>query len=217
MIGRGAITLLAWLCYFTAARTTPLAQLLTLYFSAPLMTAVLAIPLLGERVTGTRWISLGLAFAGVLLASDPFGVEFTLATLLVLIAAALWGYSVILMRQAARRGSSVLIMFYQNAMFMVVTGIMAAFTWEPTSGFQLALMLTLGVLGGFGQFALFEGARYTPAAVMATMEYIGLPWAFVLGYVVFGDIPTLAVTAGAVLIMSAGVVLVVTERQKLLR
>jgi len=210
---RAAITLAAWLCYYTAARSLPLAQLLTLYFSSPIMTTLLAIPLLGERISRSRWVSLGLGFAGVLLASDPFGVRFSLPTGLVLIAAGLWGYAIILMRQIARREASLLQMFYQNMCFLVVTGALTLFTWQVPTVFQLLLLLAVGVLGGLGQFALFESARLAPASVMGTVEYIALPWAFVLGWLVFGDALSVPVAAGAGLIFLAGLLLVTMERR----
>ncbi|MCW3473460.1 DMT family transporter [Limobrevibacterium gyesilva] len=213
LLFRGVITLAAWLCYYTAARSMPLAQLLTLYFSAPIMTTLLAIPLLGERVTAARWISVILGFLGVLIASDPFGVRASLATALVLIAAAFWGYAIILMRQIARRESSLLQMFYQNLCFLVVTGTLTAFSWVPPTTGELVLLLAVGVLGGLGQFSLFEGARFAPASVMGTVEYSSLLWAFVLGYVIWGDIPSLPVFAGAATILAAGIFLVVMERR----
>ena len=213
LLGRGVLTLTAWLCYYTAARSLPLAQLLTLYFSAPIITTVLAIRLLGEHVTRARWISLGIAFGGVLLASDPFGVKLSLATLLVLAAACLWGYAIVLMRQIARRESSLLQMLYQNVCFIAVTGVLTAVNWVAPTPAQMLLLAGVGVLGGLGQYMLFEAARMAPAAVMATVEYSALLWAFVLGWLVFGEIPLPAVWAGAGLICVAGVYMVVMERR----
>jgi drug/metabolite transporter (DMT)-like permease len=85
--------------------------------------------------------------------------------------------------------------------------------WHAPSASQFGLLLMVGVLGGLGQFCLFEGARRAPASVMATVEYSGLLWAFVLGYAVFGDIPRPAVFAGAGLIVAAGVLLIGAERR----
>jgi drug/metabolite transporter (DMT)-like permease len=213
LLFRSAITLSAWMCYYTAAKSLPLAQLLTLYFSSPIMTTLLAIRFLGEQISPSRWVSLGLGFAGVLLASDPFGVRFSLATALVLVAAMFWGYAIILMRQIARRESSLLQIFYQNLFFLITTGILTAATWQAPTGFQLMLLLMIGVLGGLGQFALFEGARLAPASVMGTVEYTALLWAFLLGWLVFGDTPSAPVAAGAGLIFLAGLLLVVMERR----
>jgi len=217
LAARAALTLTAWLSYYTAARTLPLAQLLTLYFSAPVITTLLAMPLLGERVTGSRWISVLLGFAGVLIAADPAGVHASRATLLVLAAAAMWGYAVILMRRIARLESSLVQMLAQNLFFLIVTGALSAATWVHLRARQLPLLLAVGVLGGCGQFLLFEAARFAPAAVMATMEYSALIWAFILGYLVFGEIPHPAVWVGAATIFASGVFMLWRERRAVFR
>lgn len=209
---RGLITLCAWVCYFTAARSLTLAQLLCLYFAAPLMVTVLASPLLGERVSGGRWAAVLVGFSGVLVATDPWGVPFSVATALVLLAATLWGYGVILMRQIARRESSLLQITYINAVFLVGSGIGCAFVWRPPTASQLALLAGVALFGGVGQFSLFESARRAPAAVLATVEYSSLLWAFVLGYLIWGDIPSASVFAGGGLILAAGLLLVTAER-----
>jgi drug/metabolite transporter (DMT)-like permease len=210
---RGVVNLTAWLLYYSAARTLPLAQLLTLYFAAPILTTILARPLLGERVTRWRWISVGLGFAGVLIACNPGQVAFSAATGLVLAAAALWGYGVILMRQIARRESSLLQMLCSNSVFMIGSGLGCLIEFTPPTWSQLGLLSAVGLLGGCGQFCLFEGARHAPASVMATVEYSALLWAFILGFVIWGDIPSAGVFAGAGLIVSAGALLVFRERR----
>lgn len=213
LLFRGVITLAAWVCYFTAARSLTLAQLLCLYFAAPLIVTLLASPLLGERVGAGRWAAVSIGFLGVLVATDPWGVPFSRATALVLLAAALWGYGVILMRQIARHESSLLQITYLNAVFLAGAGIGSALVWQTPDFNELALLMLVAVFGGIGQFALFESARRAPAAVLATVEYTSLLWAFVLGFLIWGDIPRPAVFAGGGLIVTAGAVLVLTERR----
>ena len=174
---------------------------------------MLAAPVLGEVVTRGRWIAVAVGFVGVMIASDPLGVQLSLATVLVLLAACMWGYGVLLMRQIARRESSLLQMLASNSVFVVATGAMSLVEWRPTHPAQFGLLLAVGILGGLGQFTLFEGARRAPASVMATVEYSGLLWAFILGYAIFGDIPRPAVFVGAALIVCAGVLLIGTERR----
>lgn len=210
---RGVINLLAWLSYYTAARNMQLAQLMTLYFSAPLIITLLARPLLGERVTAVRWISVLIGFTGVLVASDPFGVRVSGATFLVLAAATLWAIGIVLMRRIARLESSMVQMFSQNLCFLIATGVLTAFTWKTPTPLEFVLLLSVGVLGGAGQFTMFEAIRFAPASVMATVEYSALVWGFVLGYLVWGDIPPAAVFAGAALILAAGLFLVFMERR----
>jgi drug/metabolite transporter (DMT)-like permease len=210
---RGLLTLVAWLLYYTAARSLPLAQLITLYFAAPLIVTVLAAPVLGEVVTRSRWIAVALGFVGVMIASDPLGVRLSWPTVLVLAAACMWGYGVLLMRQIARRESSLLQILTNNIVFVVGAGAVSVLNWQPMPPAEWALMLAVGVVGGLGQFALFEGARRAPASVIATVEYSGLIWAFILGYAIFGDIPRPAVFVGAALIVCAGALLIGTEHR----
>ncbi len=217
LAARGALTLSAWLLYYTAARQLSLAQLTTLYYASPLLTTLLARPLLGERVTPLRWTCVGIGFVGVLVASDPFGVPLSVSTGLVLAAAGMWALAVILMRQIARRETSMLQVFAQNLVFLVVTGAMSLWHFRLPHGLEWLLLLEIGLFGGLGQYILFEAVRQAPAAVMATVEYVSLIWAFVLGYLVFGNVPDLAVFAGAAVVMFAGGLLVLGERRRQLR
>lgn len=215
LVLRAGITLVAWLCYYNASRALPLAQLLTLYFAAPIITTLLSVPLLGERVPRGRWLSVATGFTGVVVACDPGGVPLSLATVLVLTAATFWGYAIILMRQTAMRESNLLLMFYTNGIFLVTTAIgCAAVRWQAPTGEELMLLLTVGVVGSLAQLALYEGMRHATASVMATVEYSALVWAFVLGFAIWGDIPRTSVFLGAGLILGAGCLLVATERRR---
>lgn len=211
LLFRGLLTMTAWICYFTAARSLPLAQLLSLYYAAPLMVTGMAIPLLQERVSGPRWVSVLIGFIGVMVVTDPWGVPLSVPTVLVLLAAAQWAYGVILMRQIARHESSLLQIFFINLVFLVGTGIACVFTWVPLDTWQVALLILVAVFGGLGQFSLFEAARHAPASVMASVEYTALIWAFLLGYMIWGDIPPVTTFLGAGLILSAGAFLFLME------
>jgi drug/metabolite transporter (DMT)-like permease len=213
LVFRGVITLSAWICFYTAARSLSLAQLWSLYFAAPLMVTVMAAPLLGEQVTRSRWISVVVGFFGVLVVTNPWGVPISMPTLLVLLAAAQWGYGVILMRRIARRESSLVQIFFINLTFVAGTAIGCAWEWKTPTLAQFGLLGLVSVFGGIGQFSLFEAARNAPASVMATVEYSGLIWAFVLGFLIWGTVPPAATFAGAALITAAGGLLLIGERR----
>jgi drug/metabolite transporter (DMT)-like permease len=212
---RASITLVAWLCYYSAARALPLAQLLTLYFAAPIITVLLSVPLLQERVPKARWASVACGFAGVVVACDPGGVPLSWPTVLVLTAATFWGYAIILMRQTAMAESNLLLMLYTNGVFLIATAIgCAAVRWQTPTWTEGVLLLAVGGIGSLAQLALFEGMRHATASVMATVEYSALIWAFVLGFAIWGDIPRTSVFLGAGLILGAGGLLVASERRR---
>lgn len=214
LIRRGAVTLAAWFCYFTAARSLPLGQLITLYFTAPVIVTLLAAPLLGEHVGRLRWATVGIGFAGTVLAANPVGLSLSPAAILVLIAATLWGYGVILTRQIARFEPSLVQMFFNNCFFLVVTGVASMLTWHPPTVTEIWLLLVAAFLGGIGQFSLFESARLAPASLTAPLEYMGLAWAFLLGLLVWHDALQPRVAVGACLILIGGLTLLVSERRK---
>jgi drug/metabolite transporter (DMT)-like permease len=213
LLWRAVLTLTAWICYYTASRRLPLAQMTTLYFTAPVMVTLMAAPLLGERVTPVRWASVALGFLGVLLAGNRHAFEFSRPVILVLIAAAFWAYGVIQMRQIARRESSLLQMLVTNSFFSVATGIACLATWMPLGWGQLGLIAVIVVFGGLAQFILFETARLASAAVMATVEYTALVWAFLFGFLIWGDVPSVSVVGGAALILVAGWLAATTNRE----
>lgn len=214
---RGALILVAWMAYFTAARTLPLAQLTTLYFSSPIMITAMAVPLLGERITAGRGGAVLIGFAGVLVAANPAGLSLSAAAGMTLFAALMWSFSGILTRRIARREPSMLQMFWSNLFFMVPTGLACLFSWHAPTLREAALLALIGLIGGVAQFCLFEAARRIPAAITGTLEYSALLWAFTLGWLIWGEMPPPSVFAGAALILSAGILLVLAERAALRR
>jgi len=212
LMRRGAVTLAAWVCYFSAARYLPLGELVTLYFTAPVIVTILAAPMLGEQVGWTRWVAVGLGFAGMIVAVSPTSLSLSSATLLVLIGAVLWAYGVILTRQIARTQSSLVQMFYNNCCFLALTGVFCAFAWHQPNGNELWLLLLVGALSGIGQFSQFESARHAPASLTAPLQYTALVWAFLLGFLIWGDVPRTGVFLGAAFIAAGGLLLVFNER-----
>jgi drug/metabolite transporter (DMT)-like permease len=217
MLFRAVITLIAWLCYFSAAPMLPFAQLMTLYFASPILTTLLAIPILGERVSMIRWISIFVGFTGVVVAADPRGLMQgetpAWAITLVMIAAALWAHAAILMRQITKHEGALVQMLLQNGFFLVATGVWTAFNWVTPTKLELFLLVFIGVIGAGGQLLQFAAIRRAPVAVIAVVEYSGLIWAFALGWLIFSDRPALPIYVGAGIILAAGMFLVAMEHR----
>lgn len=214
MFLRSFLILSAWLCYYTAARDLQLAELTTIYFAAPVIITVMSIPLLGETVPPIRWAAVLIGFAGVFVACNPVGIGLTLPVLLVLAAAFLWSLSIVLLRMIALRERTLVQLVLNNGFFMVAAAIGTWFTWATPSTFDLALLVGAGVLGGFAQFALFEGMKRAPVSIIAPFEYTSLIWSFLLGWAIWRDVPRPEVFWGAALIMAAGLVIIVSERRR---
>ncbi len=210
---RAGVILAAWLTYYTAARDLQLAELITIYFGSPVLVMLLAVPILHERVTPWRWISAGIGFVGVVIACNPVGIGFSTPVMLALIAAFLWALAYVLIRKIALHESSLLQMFFGGATFLVATGLAMPFVWRTPVPYELGLNILIGVFAAAAQFFMFEGIRRAPASVLAPFEYTSLIWAFVLGLLIWGDVPRTEVFFGAGLILIGGLVMLVSERR----
>jgi drug/metabolite transporter (DMT)-like permease len=103
-------------------------------------------------------------------------------------------------------------MLASNFVFLLALFALTAPRWHmPTLG-QTWLCLLVGGLGGMGQLGLFEAFRRAPASLLAPVEYTALLWAFLLGAMVWSDVPAWGVFAGAALIGLAGLSLLITKR-----
>ncbi|MGD9916286.1 MAG: DMT family transporter [Rhizobiaceae bacterium] len=212
MMLRSLLILAAWLCYYTAARDLQLAELTTIYFAAPLIVTALSIVILGEQVPAYRWLAVIIGFVGVFIACDPANLGFSQPVLLVLLAALFWAIAIVLMRKIALQERTIIQLVLNNAFLLVISLVPLAFVWVSPSWQDLAMLVGLGILAGLAQFTLFEGMKRAPASVAATFEYTSLVWAFLLGYLIWSDIPRDEVFMGAILIALAGLLMVGGER-----
>jgi RarD protein len=214
MMLRSLFLLAAWLCYFHAAKFLPLADLTTLYFAAPIVAVVLSIPMLQEKVSVASWAAVTIGFVGVIVASDPTGMADGWPVYLAILAACCWAIATILLRRTAQDASSMVQMAMTNIFFLALTAPVALSTWTTPTGRAQLMLIAVGLIGGLGQLAYFESMRRAPISVIAPFEYTALIWAFALGYAIWGDIPGPNVIAGAMLIASAGVIILFAERRR---
>jgi drug/metabolite transporter (DMT)-like permease len=214
LLARSIGLLLAWLCFYSAAGKLQLAELMTIYFASPLLVAVLAVPILRETVTRMRWISILIGFGGVLIACRPGDLSHAGAIGLALLAAVLWAGSMILIRQIATREPTLVQMLTSCFSFVLMTGAVMPFKWVTPGLLDLGLMVGIGLLGALAQYLLIEGIRRAPASVVSPLEFSALVWSFLLGYLIWADVPGLNVFGGAVLIMVSGVFIVLEEWRK---
>lgn len=208
---RSSLILIAWISYFTAAKSLHLAELVTIYFSTPIFAIVLSIFALKERVGPARWIATLLGFVGVVIAANPTGHREILPILLTIIAAFSWAWTNILIRMISRTETTLSLMVASNALFVVACGVMLPFVWVTPELDQLGLMIILGFVGALGQYFLFEGYRLAPASAIAPFEYVTLLWAFGWGYLIWQDWPPVVVFVGAGIILVSGLGLLAVE------
>jgi S-adenosylmethionine uptake transporter len=101
----------------------------------------------------------------------------------------------VLLRARAQRDAAIIIVVFQNVGPMILISPFAAAVWIPPTGADLQLFMLIGVLGVAGHLLLTSAFARAEAARLAPLEYTALLWAGLLGYAMFGEVPTLATFA----------------------
>jgi drug/metabolite transporter (DMT)-like permease len=211
---RGVLTLAAWCMYYPAGRELQLAEMTTLYYVAPVITVVLAVVFLKERLTLARVGASAIGFFGVVVAVNPAGITIGLPALMALGAAFLWAVAMIVMRTVSKSESSLVLVFSMNLFYVVALAGFALPFWVPMDLREIAFVLLTGVLGLAAQYALIDSARAVPVSVLGTVEYTALCWSFIFGFLFFAEMPSPLVYVGAGLVVAAGLILAYSEHRR---
>ncbi|KQS61453.1 hypothetical protein ASG39_18165 [Rhizobium sp. Leaf371] len=213
LVLRAALMLVAWLLFYNAARSLGLAELTTLYFSAPIMVMFLSILVLKETIGAGRWIACIGGFIGVVVAANPTHSPNLVPAAMCVVAGFCWAWSTILVRLVSRSESTLTQMYATSLLFGLACALSLPWVWTTPDAAGWGLLLALGLISTIGQYLLYDGFRYAPASAIAPVEYTGLMWAFVYGYLIWAEIPALNVFIGALLIVASSVLLIVWERR----
>jgi drug/metabolite transporter (DMT)-like permease len=212
LVVRGLLSIVAWLLYYTAARDLTLAEMTTLYFSAPIMVTVLAAVILKERSSGWQWFSLIIGFVGVIIACRPSNIADPWPIVLTLLAAMCWAFTYIQLRQVDDQTSVLEQMLITNVVFVLCMTVALPWTHTPSPTPAWLGMLVAGLVGGIGQFLLFASFRRATATLLAPFEYTGLIWAFLLSSLIWGTLMDVSLMIGAGLIAVSGTLAMIFGR-----
>jgi drug/metabolite transporter (DMT)-like permease len=223
-ITRGAMAIVSMFCNFGALARLPLIEANAISFTSPFVSVVFAALILKEHVRIYRWSAVIIGFVGVLVVLSPHfsGEELTIA---MASAGALTGVlsglagsisnaaAVIQTRRLTESETTSAIVFYFSLICAVGSLVTFPFGWTTPPVAELAALVSVGFLGGLGHIFLTESYRYAPASIIAPFDYTSMVWALVLGYFLFGELPTQMIIAGSAIIATSGMFVIWRERQ----
>ncbi len=192
----------------------PLSEVIAILFVGPLFVAVLAGPLLGERVSVHRWLAVLIGFTGMLIIVRPGSNAFQLAAILPVVAALVSATRDIVTRRISASESSTAILFYSTVALTLVGLATAPFGWQPMDVTDLAIAVLSGTMFGLGHYLIIEGYRYAEASVVSPYRYANLIWAVLLGFLLWGELPSIWVLAGTPLVVGSGFYILLHERSR---
>lgn len=206
---------------FSALQFLPLADAVAIAFVMPFIMLLLGRYVLSEEVGARRLIACIVGFIGTLLVIQPSFAEVGTPALLPLIVAVVFALFMLVTRQIAKETDPVALQAVSGTMATVallpvlMIGTQAG-VWEmslivPASETHW-LLLAIGVLGTVAHLFMTWSLRFAPSATLAPMQYLEIPVATLIGWLIFHDLPNGLAAVGIMITIAAGLYVILRER-----
>ncbi len=192
----------------------PLAGAVAINFSAPLFATFVAALLLKETIGPVRWAALVVGFLGVLLVTHPGSGTFQVGSLFALANAVLYGSVTVGVRRMTATESTETLTMYQ---LLLLTGFFALslpFGFVAPDWTDAAVMVANGATNALGQYLWTRSLHLAPTSAVVPFNYFSLVWATILGFLVWGDVPSLSLVAGSAIVVGSGLFLLWSETRR---
>ena len=205
---------------FLSLRFLPLADAIAIAFVMPFIMLLLGWAVLDEEVGVHRLSACAVGFIGTLLVIQPNFATVGLPALLPLVVAVVFALFILVTRQVARECDPIALQTVSGFMastLLIPLVLLAPPEWvelEMTlpSTRDITLLLALGTLGTMAHLLMTWSLRFAPAATLAPMQYLEIPVATLIGWLIFADLPNGLAAIGIAITIGAGLYVIHRER-----
>src|SRR6185437_8254005 len=198
-------------CMFVAFSLMPLGSAVAVSFAAPLITTLLSIVILKERVGIHRWSALVIGLVGVIVIAHPGAGTLQLGALFALANAVLISSVAVAIRRMSLTESTETLTIYQMIVITVCTLFLLPFGFTPPSWVDAGAMAVAGIGNGVAQYWWTRALSVAPPSAVVPFNYLSLVWATMLGFAIWGDVPTPHLLVGAAVVVASGLYLLWRE------
>ncbi|MGI9416044.1 MAG: DMT family transporter [Hyphomicrobiales bacterium] len=189
-------------CWFLAIGLLPLAQVISIEFTVPVWTAIMAWLFLGERLTWLRVLAVMIGFAGVLVIVRPGFETVNLATAAVLAAAIGFGAVLTMTKTLSGTDRAFTIIFHMHLVQFLIGLGPILFVWVTPSAPLVPWAIAVGVAGFASHYCLSRAMAVADATVVVPLDFLRLPVMVVVGYLLYRESFDLFLFAGASMILA---------------
>lgn len=218
---RGIVGVSAMVLGFYALTLLPLPEVIMLGYAQPLLVVALSALIVGETVRLFRWSAVVVGLIGVvviiwprltlLTGGTPLARSETIGVISMLASAVIAAFAVILVRRlvATERSATIVLWFSLTASAF---GLMTLpFGWISLTQMQMLALIGAGICGGIGQILMTESYRHADISTIAPFEYTSMILGIISGYLFFGDLPTVNMIVGGLIVVGAGIFIIWRE------
>jgi drug/metabolite transporter (DMT)-like permease len=192
----------------------PLAGAVAINFSAPLFATLVSIIMLKEKVGLTRWSVLLVGFLGVLIVTNPGAETFQIGALFALGNAILYGTVTAAVRGMTATESIQTLTLYQLLLITCFFSLLLPLGFIMPTRHDWALIVFNGLCNAVGQYWWTKSLHLGPASAIAPFFYLSLVWAVVIGYFVWGEVPSVGLLIGSAIVVGSGLFLLWREARR---
>jgi drug/metabolite transporter (DMT)-like permease len=189
----------------------PLAGAIAINFSSPLFATLISALLLKETVGLARWLALIVGFCGVLIVANPGTEAFQIGALFALGNAILYASVTVGVRGMTATESAETLILYQLTLLTGLFALLLPLGWTSPTPIDTAWIVFNGVSNAVGQYWWTRALHLAPASAVAPFFYLSLIWASILGFAVWGDVPTIPLVIGSAVVVASGLFLLWRE------
>jgi drug/metabolite transporter (DMT)-like permease len=210
-LARGLSQSISQLCLLLAFSLMPLAGAVAINFSSPLFAALVSILWLKEPAGYVRGGALLIGFLGVLIVTDPGANSLTLGALFALINAVMYGTVTVAVRGMTKTESANTLVIWQLTVLTFFHSFLLFFGWRWPSLLDAVMLFGTGFTNAVGQWFWTKALHLAPAPAVTPFYYLMLVWSLIIGFAVWGDIPTPSLLIGSAIVVATGLFLFLRE------
>ena len=201
-IGRNLIHYAAGLGWFFALTLIPLGQVVSIEFTMPIWTAILAATFLGERMTAAKISAIVLGLVGVIVIVRPAAGEINPGQLIALGAAVGFGISVAMMKSLTRTETTLAIIFWMLVIQSAAGFFPSLYVWQWPTAYAWGWMVVIAFCGTFSHYCMARAMLYADATVVLPMDFLRVPLSAAAGWLIYSERLDMLTVFGAALILT---------------
>jgi len=201
-IGRNLIHYAAQLGWFFALTLIPLGQVVSIEFTMPIWTAILAASFLSERMTVWKILAIVLGLVGVIVIVRPATGDINPGQLIALGAAVGFGISVAMMKSLTRTDTTLTIIFWMLVIQSAAGFFPSLYVWRWPTAYAWGWIVVIAFCGTFSHYCMARAMLHADATVVLPMDFLRVPLTATAGWLIYSERLDLFTVLGAILILT---------------
>jgi drug/metabolite transporter (DMT)-like permease len=188
--------------WFVALTLIPLAQLVSIEFTMPIWSAVLAVFFLGERMNGRKWLAVVLGLVGVAVIVRPSAGTVDAGQLIALACAFGFAISVVLVKSLTQTEAAITVIFWMLVIQSAIGLVPALLVWQWPSAQTWGWVLVVAFCGTYSHYCFARAMQHADTTVVVPMDFLRVPLTALAGWLVYSEQVDLLTGLGVLLILT---------------